>query len=226
MKRRRIIADDLEALLDTLPPRVVAPLRQRADLRELLEVVLDLGRPPEARFPSEELILDPEEVDEQDLQYVIDRIGEFGEDNRAGIPRTLHRISAIRNRKGKVVGLTCRVGRAVFGTIDIIEDLVFSGKNILLLGRPGVGKTTMLREAARVCRPDGRIVLLEHVRSPVWPIALLQRLWAPIQERTLSCDLLRTTIDTARGLGFTVESERERLFGVFRLAIARPPDLK
>jgi ubiquinone/menaquinone biosynthesis C-methylase UbiE len=83
-----------------------------------------------------------------------------------------------------------------------------------------------LREAARVCRPDGRIVLLEHVRSPVWPIALLQRLWAPIQERTLGCDLLRTTIDTARGLGFMVESERERLFGVFRLAIARPPDLK
>ncbi len=156
MKRRRIIADDLEALLDTLPPRVVAPLRQRADLRELLEVVLDLGRPPEARFPSEELILDPEEVDEQDLQYVIDRIGEFGEDNRAGIPRTLHRISAIRNRKGKVVGLTCRVGRAVFGTIDIIEDLVFSGKSILLLGRPGVGKTTMLREAARVLADEAR----------------------------------------------------------------------
>ena len=83
-----------------------------------------------------------------------------------------------------------------------------------------------LREAARVCRPEGRIVLLEHVRSPVWPVALLQRLWTPIQERTLGCHLLRTTIDTARELGFTIESERDRLFGIFRLAIARPPDLK
>ncbi|GIW05045.1 MAG: SAM-dependent methyltransferase [Thermomicrobiales bacterium] len=83
-----------------------------------------------------------------------------------------------------------------------------------------------LREAIRVCRPDGQIVLLEHVRSPVWPVALLQRLWTPIQERTLGCHLMRTTIDTARNLGLTIESEHERFFGIFRLAIARPPDLK
>ena len=152
----RTIVDDLDALLNALPPRVQDPLRQRADLRELLEVVLDLGRPPEARFPSGDVLLDEREVAEEDLQYVISRIGAFGDDNRAGIERTLHRISCIRNRRGKVVGLTCRVGRAVFGTIRILEDLVFSGHSVLLLGRPGVGKTTMLREVARVLSVDAR----------------------------------------------------------------------
>ncbi|MCE2462559.1 MAG: AAA family ATPase [Dehalococcoidia bacterium] len=144
------IQDDLDALLDALPPRVSGPLRVRDDRKELLEVILDLGRAPEARFLSGDVMLDSKEVDEDDLQYVATRLSEFGGDNRAGIPRTLHRISAIRNRKWGIVGITCRVGRAVFGTIGIIEDLVFSGKSILLLGRPGVGKTTMLREVARV----------------------------------------------------------------------------
>ena len=144
------IQDDLEALLDRLPPRVTEPLKERDDLHELLEVILDLGRSPEARFPSGDVTLDPTEAEEEDLEHVVSRVGEFGGDNRAGIPRTLHRISAIRNRKGKVVGITCRVGRAVFGTIKIIDDLVYSGRSILLLGRPGVGKTTMLREVARV----------------------------------------------------------------------------
>ena len=144
------VREELELVLDVLPYRVSSALRQREDLAELLEVVLDLGREPEARFVAGDASLGSQEVDADDLQGVIDRLGVFGEDNRAGIERTLHRISAIRNRRGRVIGLTCRIGRAVFGTIKMIEDLAFSGKNMLLLGRPGVGKTTMLREMARV----------------------------------------------------------------------------
>ncbi len=143
------ITDDLEALIDVLPPGVADAVRTRPNNFELLEVVLDLGRLPEARYPDEEAILSDHEVSQEDIDYVVSRIGEFTSDNRAGIERTLHRISCIRNRKARIVGLTCRVGRAVFGTIRIIEDLVREGKSILLLGRPGVGKTTMLREVAR-----------------------------------------------------------------------------
>ncbi len=162
MQRTEII-DDLDGLLNILPPYVAAPLRERQDYSELLEVVMDLGRPPEARFPAYEVLLDPKEVDQQDLDYVASRVGVFTEDNRAGIERTLHRISAIRNRQGRIVGLTCRVGRAVFGTVRLIEDLVQSGRNILLLGRPGVGKTTMLREVARVLADEvkKRVVVVD-----------------------------------------------------------------
>jgi stage III sporulation protein SpoIIIAA len=155
------ITDDLDALLDTLPPRLARPLRQNSQHSALLEVVLDLGRLPEARCLDREVVLDEHEVAEEDIAYVVARIGDFGEDNRAGIPRTLHRISAMRNRKGKIVGLTCRVGRAVYGTIDIILDIVQSGKSLLLLGRPGVGKTTMLREAARVLAETRRVVIVD-----------------------------------------------------------------
>lgn len=157
------ITDDLEALLQTLPPQLQRPLLQRADDSELLEVVLDLGRPAEARFPREEVVLDHKEVVQEDIDHIVGHIGAFGDDNRAGIERTLHRISAIRNRRGRIVGLTCRVGRAVFGTIAIIRDLVESGKSILLLGRPGVGKTTMLREVARVLADDmkKRVVIVD-----------------------------------------------------------------
>ena len=150
------ITDDLDALLQTLPSHFQQPLHEREDRSELLEVILDLGRRAEARFLHEEVYLHHGEVSQEDIDFVVDRISTFGDDNRAGIERTLHRISAIRNRSGQVVGLTCRVGRAVFGTISIIRDLVESGKSILLLGRPGVGKTTMLREVARVLADDMR----------------------------------------------------------------------
>jgi len=143
------ITDDLDALINVLPPHIADAVRKRPNNFELLEVVLDLGRLPEARYPGEEVVLSDAEVSQQDIDYVVSRIGEFTTDNRAGMERTLHRISCIRNRQGRIVGLTCRVGRAVFGTIRVIEDLVREGKSVLLLGRPGVGKTTMLREVAR-----------------------------------------------------------------------------
>jgi len=160
---QKVITDDLDALINLFPPHIRQPLCQQENISELLEVVLDLGRPPEARFPQREVVLNPKEVSEQDIDYVASRISNFGDDNRAGIERTLHRISAIRNRKGRIVGLTCRVGRAVFGTIKIIEDLIQSGKSVLLLGRPGVGKTTMLREVARVLADDlnKRVVIVD-----------------------------------------------------------------
>ncbi|MCJ7605197.1 MAG: AAA family ATPase, partial [Dehalococcoidales bacterium] len=160
---QRVITDDMDALLDILPPHIKQTLLKQKEISELLEVVLDLGRVPEARFPRREMELDGKEIDEADIDYVVARIGTFGEDNRAGIERTLHRISAIRNRRGRIVGLTCRVGRAVYGTIKVIEDLVLSGKSLLLLGRPGVGKTTMLREMARVLADDAdkRVIIVD-----------------------------------------------------------------
>ncbi len=148
--------DELKQLLDVLPAHVSERLRDQKNLDELLEVVLDLGRSPEARFLTGDVLLTDAPVSREHLQHVVDGIGEFGDDNRAGMERTLHRISAIRNRHGNVVGITCRVGRAVHGTIQMIEDLAYSGKNILLLGRPGVGKTTMLREVARVLADEAR----------------------------------------------------------------------
>ncbi|MBE3574361.1 MAG: AAA family ATPase [Firmicutes bacterium] len=153
MTQRRV-TDNLDLLLAVLPPRVAGAVEQLQDHETLIEIVLDLGRQPEARFPDRFVYLGEQPVSRQDIDYVVERVGDFGADNRAGIERTLHRISAIRNRQGQVVGLTCRIGRAVYGTIDIIQDVIESGKSILFLGRPGVGKTTMLREVARVLSDD------------------------------------------------------------------------
>jgi len=125
--------------------------------------VLDLGRDPEARFTDGDAILDAVQVSRPDLEYVAERVGDFGDDNRAGIERTLHRISRICNRAGVIVGLTCRVGRAVTGTVDIIKDIVVHGRSILLLGAPGIGKTTMLRECARILADEcsKRVVIVD-----------------------------------------------------------------
>lgn len=159
----RTITDDLDLLVDALAPHIGEPIKNRADKHELLEVVMDLGRLPEARFPGREIVLSEREVTESDIEYVVSRISEFGEDNRAGIERTLHRISCIRNRRGRIVGLTCRVGRAILGTIRTIEELIRSEQSILVLGRPGVGKTTMLREIARVLADEmnKRVIIVD-----------------------------------------------------------------
>jgi len=155
------ITDDLDALLDVLPPALAEAARRANKTEDLLEIVMDLGRLPEARFLKREIVLSRTEIAEKDIEYAVSRISEFDEDNRAGIERTLHRISAIRNRKGGVVGLTMRVGRAVYGTTSIIQDIIESGNSVLLLGKPGVGKTTMLREVARLLAEKKRVVIVD-----------------------------------------------------------------
>src|SRR5688572_30082774 len=161
--RQRESIDDLDALLSSLPPEIVDAVHALEDRESLIEVVMDLGRRPEGRFPDAEVMLLEREIVDADIAFVVEHIGLFGDDNRAGIERTLHRISAIRNRSGKIVGLTCRIGRAVYGTIEIITDFVETGKSILIMGRPGIGKTTMLREAARVLADDlgKRVVVVD-----------------------------------------------------------------
>ena len=157
------ITDDLDRLLEVLPPAVQMVLAAPEARDQLLEVVLDLGRVPEARYPGRAVALGEEPIERLDLALVVERLGAFGGDNRAGIERTLHRISAIRNRSGEVVGLTCRVGRAVFGTVAMVRDLLDAGQSLLLMGRPGVGKTTALREIARVLADDlgKRVVVID-----------------------------------------------------------------
>ena len=152
---------DIENLIQIFPSDIADALQAADRFDALLEVILDLGRPSEARYPNGEMQLTQREITQDEIDEVVSRVGAFGEDNRAGIERTLHRISAIRNRRGKVIGLTCRVGRAIYGTVDIIRDIVESGQSILLLGRPGVGKTTMLREVARILAEKNRVVIVD-----------------------------------------------------------------
>src|SRR5262245_62153096 len=158
-----VSVDNLDLLLDVLPPRIREALIRQKGFESLIEIILDLGRQPEARYPGRAVSINDSIVTREDLHYAESRVGNFTRDNRAGIERTLHRISAIRNRLGEIVGLTCRVGRAIYGTVDIIRDVVESGKSILLLGKPGVGKTTLLREAARVLADDSekRVIVVD-----------------------------------------------------------------
>jgi stage III sporulation protein SpoIIIAA len=155
------ITDDLDVLLGVLPETIVAAVHKANNYDDLLEIILDLGRVPTARFVDREIILRESEVTRAEIDHVDQGVGEFDADNRAGIERTLHRISAIRNRHGTIVGLTLRVGRAVYGTVDIIQDIVESGKSVLILGRPGVGKTTLLREAARILAESKRVIIVD-----------------------------------------------------------------
>ena len=163
MTKQKEIVDDLDRLLEVLPQFVRETIEKQGQFSDLIEIVMDLGRPPEARYSDRFVYLSDREISREHIDTVLKRVGEFGLDNRAGIERTLHRISAIRNRQGDIIGLTCRVGRAVFGTIDIIRDVIESGVSILLLGRPGVGKTTMLREVARVLADEflKRVVIVD-----------------------------------------------------------------
>ena len=161
MSQQHHITDDLDALLDVLPANIRQAVEKINNNNDLLEIILDLGRVPTARYVDDETVLREKEVTHGEIDHVDERVGSFDADNRAGLERTLHRISAIRNRLGKIVGLTLRVGRAVYGTIDIIEDIIASGKSILILGRPGVGKTTLLREAARILAESNRVIIVD-----------------------------------------------------------------
>jgi len=155
--------NDLENLIENLPFFLQEHLNKHIYQDQLIEIVLDLGRRPEARFLHGPEYLSQKIISWQDLDYVTKRISKFSNENRAGIERTLHRISCIRNRQFLINGLTCRVGRAVFGSISAIRDLLESEKSILILGKPGVGKTTIIREIARVLADEmeKRVVIID-----------------------------------------------------------------
>merc|ERR1711988_1314665 len=149
--------------LDVLPKVIGDTIKKHPRRNQLIEVVLDIGRRPEARFSGSTDYLSYRTIVWQDLDHILKRLGKFSGDNRAGIEKTLHRISSLRNRQGNIIGLTCRIGRAVFGTVSIIRDLLENKKSILLLGKPGVGKTTAIREIARVLS-DGikkRVIIID-----------------------------------------------------------------
>lgn len=158
-----IVNDDLNKLIENLPFFIREVLYQHSNKSKLIEIVMDLGRRPEARFITGSEYLSQKLISWQDIDYTTKRIGKFSNDNRAGIERTLHRISCIRNRQYIINGLTCRVGRAIFGTIGLIRDLLESGQSILILGKPGVGKTTMIREIARVLSDEmeKRVIIID-----------------------------------------------------------------
>ncbi len=205
--------DDLELLMNVLPPHICESLRRENKFDNLLEVVLDLGRKPEARYIDHEKDLSDHEVTSAEIDYVVQRIGDFGDDNRAGIERTLHRISAIRNRQRKVIGLTCRVGRAVFGTVEIVQDIIESGKSVLLLGKPGVGK----------CITSSSLILTENGLQPLAaliPDNLDDDQFAPIKTRVFGLQEMEAASHAYNGghaetfkittrQGFSLEGTRE-----------------
>jgi stage III sporulation protein SpoIIIAA/predicted RNA-binding protein Jag len=155
--------EEILLLVQVLPPFISSKVEKHSRIEDIIEIVMDVGRTPEIRFSNDFEIISSREIMYDDIEYVVKRIGDFGRDNRAGIPRTLHRISAIRNRNGVIVGLTCRVGRAIYGAADIITDYIKTGKSILMVGRPGVGKTTILRETARILNDSlkKRVVIVD-----------------------------------------------------------------
>lgn len=157
------INNDLDKLIENLPFFLQEHLSQHTSKNQLIEIVLDLGRRPEARFVSGPEYISQKIISWQDIDFMTKRISKFSNENRAGIERTLHRISCIRNRQFLINGLTCRVGRAVFGTISIVRDLLESEKSILILGKPGVGKTTIIREIARVLADEmeKRVIIID-----------------------------------------------------------------
>jgi|TARA_B110000444_G_scaffold75469_1_gene71092 stage III sporulation protein SpoIIIAA len=158
-----IVDEDLDKLIENLPFFIRDVLYEHPKKDQLIEIIMDLGRRPEARFITGPEYLSQKLISWQDLDYTTKRIGKFSDDNRAGIERTLHRISCIRNRQFIINGLTCRVGRAIFGTISGVRDLLESGQSILVLGKPGVGKTTMIREIARVLSDEmeKRVIVID-----------------------------------------------------------------
>ena len=136
MTREKIIhfEEDVNRLLSILPNELKSYLKSHPGLNDLNEIVMDIGHPPSIRFEEDhERLTDFNDVTDADLSHITGQIGEFNSDNRAGIEKTLHRISAIRSRQGKVLGLSIRVGRAVIGAIQLIEDLISEGKNLLIL---------------------------------------------------------------------------------------------
>ena len=157
------LQNDLEKLVEILPDRI----REYIDypvMDDVIEIVLDIGRPPEIRHSNGKIeYLGNKDITYEDIEYITSRVQEFTSDNRSGIPGTLHRISAIRNRQGRVVGLTCRIGRVITGTISCIKDICLQNKSILFLGRPGVGKTTKLREISRLVADElgKRVVIVD-----------------------------------------------------------------
>jgi stage III sporulation protein SpoIIIAA len=163
MSNSKTINEDLDKLLENLPFFIRETLIAHPNKDQLIEIVMDLGRRPEARFLTGPEYLSQKIISWQDLDYTTKRVSKFSDDNRAGIERTLHRISCIRNRQFIINGLTCRVGRAIFGTICVIRDLLESGQSILILGKPGVGKTTIIREIARVLSDEmeKRVIIVD-----------------------------------------------------------------
>jgi stage III sporulation protein SpoIIIAA len=155
--------EDLDKLLENLPLFIQEHINDHPNKEKLIEIVMDLGRRPEARFSTGPEYLSQKIISWQDLDYTTKRISKFSNENRAGIERTLHRISCIRNRQFLINGLTCRIGRAIFGTISSVRDLLESEQSILLLGKPGVGKTTIIREIARVLSDEmeKRVIIVD-----------------------------------------------------------------